>query len=72
MCTYNICPFKKGVFITIKQVFTNFSTTFKFQCNEHVEMNTFLCNLACTWMTITDSQFYIIDSLSLQSRDKSF
>ena len=22
-----------------------------FQCNEHVEMNKFLCNLACTWMT---------------------
>ena len=36
-----------------------------FQCNEHVEMNTFLCSLACTWMTIIDSQFYIIDSLSL-------
>ena len=37
-----------------------------FQCNEHVEMNKFLCNLACTWMTIIDSQFYIIDSLSLE------
>ena len=36
-----------------------------FQCNEHVEMNKFLCSLACTWMTILDSQFYIIDSLSL-------
>ena len=37
-----------------------------FQCNEHVEMNKFfLCSLACTWMTIKDSQFYIIDSLSL-------
>ena len=36
-----------------------------FQCNEHVEMNKFLCSLACTWMTIIDSQFYIIDSLSL-------
>ena len=35
-----------------------------FLCNEHVEMNTFLCSLACTWMTIIDSQFYIIDSLS--------
>ena len=34
-------------------------------CNEHVEMNKFLCSLACTWMTIIDSQFYIIDSLSL-------
>ena len=38
---------------------------FMFQCNEHVEMNKFLCGLACTWMTITDGQFYIIDSLSL-------
>ena len=36
-----------------------------FQCNEHVEMNKFLCSLACTGMTIIDSQFYIIDSLSL-------
>ena len=25
---------------------------FMFQCNEHVEMNKFLCSLACTWMTI--------------------
>ena len=36
-----------------------------FQCNEHVEVNKFLCILACTWMTIIDTQFYIIDSLSL-------
>ena len=28
---------------------------------QHVEMNKFLCSLACT----IDSQFYIIDSLSL-------
>ena len=45
---------------------TGFSQTFQlpfmFQCNEHVEMNKFLCSLACTWMTIIDSQFYIIDS----------
>ena len=33
-----------------------------FQCNEHVLCT---CSLACTWMTIIDSQFYIIDSLSL-------
>ena len=48
---------------------TGFSQTpellFMFQCNEHVEMNKFFCSLACTWMTIIDSQFYIIDSLSL-------
>ena len=36
-----------------------------FQCDEHVEMNKFLCSLTFTWMTIIDSQFYIIDSLSL-------
>ena len=36
-----------------------------FKCNEHVEMNKYLCSLACTWVTIIDSQFYIIDSLSL-------
>ena len=28
-------------------------------------MNKVLCSLACTWMTIIDCQFYIIDSLSL-------
>ena len=29
-------------------------------------MNTFLCSLVCTWMTIIDDQFYIIiGSLSL-------
>ena len=48
---------------------TGFSQTshllLTFQCNEHVEMNTFLYGLACTWMTVIDSQFYIIDSLSL-------
>ena len=36
-----------------------------FQCNEHVEMIKLLCSLACTWITIIDSQFYIIDSLTL-------
>ena len=28
-------------------------------------MNMFLCSLACTWMTIIDSIFFIIDILSL-------
>ena len=28
-------------------------------------MNKFLCSIACTWMAIIDSKFYIIDSLSL-------
>ena len=60
MCTYNMCPFNKRVFFTIKQVFYKL---FKFKCNEHVEMNKFLCSLASTWMTIIDSQFFIIDSL---------
>ena len=48
---------------------TGFSQTsqllFMFQCNEHVEMNKVLCSLACTWMTIIASQFYIFDDLSL-------
>ena len=48
---------------------TGFSQTsqlfFMFQCNKHEEMNKFLCSLAYTWMTIIDSQFYIIDSLIL-------
>ena len=36
-----------------------------FQCNEHVEMNKFLCSLAYALMTIIDSQLYNIGSLSL-------
>ena len=34
-----------------------------FQCNKPAEMNKILCSLACTWMTIIDSHFHIIDSL---------
>ena len=49
-----------------KTVFSQTSQLlFMIKCNEHVEMNKFLCSLACTWMTIVGSQFYIIDSLSL-------
>ena len=48
--------------ITIKQVFHKlFNFFFMFQFNEHVEMNKLLCSLACTWITIIDSQFYILD-----------
>ena len=32
---------------------------FMLQCNEHVEINKSLCSLACTLMTILESQFYI-------------
>ena len=35
------------------------------QCNEHMGMNKLLCSLVCTWITIIDSQLYIIDSLSV-------
>ena len=63
MCTYNICPF---MFFHHKTGFSQTSQLlFILQCNEQVEMNKFLCSLACTWMTIIDSQFDIIDSLSL-------
>ena len=49
-----------------KKVFlTNFLATFMFQCNEHVEINKFLCSLASTRSTIIDRQFYTIESLSL-------
>ena len=54
-----------NMFIQLMSVFHNktvFSQTSQLQCNEHVEMTKFLCSLACTWMTIIDSQFY---SLSL-------
>ena len=43
---------------------TGFSQTsqllFMFQCNEHVEMNKFLCSLAFTWMTIKDISFILL------------
>ena len=66
MCTYNICQLNKLVFFTIIFFFHKLLKYFSmFQCHEHVEMNKVLYSLACTWMTIIDSQFYIIDSLSL-------
>ena len=66
MCTYIICLFNKRVFFTINVFFHKLlNYFFMFQCNEHLEMNKFLCSLACTWTTIIDRQFYIIDSLSL-------
>ena len=65
MCTYSIYPFNKRVFLTIKKGFSQtFQLLFMFQCYERVEMNKFLCSLACNWMPIIDSQFYIIESLS--------
>ena len=43
---------------------TGFSQTsqllFMLQCNEHVEMNMFLCSVAGTWMTIIASQFMLL------------
>ena len=65
MCTYNICQFNKRMFFTINFFSRISQLLFMFQCNEHVEMNKFVCSVACTWITIIDSQFYIIDSLSL-------
>ena len=54
------------MFIQYKTGFSQSSQLFFiFQYNEHVEMNKFSCSLACTWITIIDSQFYVIDSLSL-------
>ena len=66
MCTYNICPFSKMSFYNHKTGFLQTSQLlFMFQCYEHLEMNKFLCSLACTWMTIIDSQFDSIETLSL-------
>ena len=31
-----------------------------FQCNEHVEMNTFSCNLTCIEVTIIDDQLILL------------
>ena len=61
MCTYNICECFSPYTVFRKLLYY----FFMFQCNEHVEMNKFLGSQACTWMTQTGSQFYIIDSLSL-------
>ena len=42
MYTYNICPFNKLVFFTIKQVFHKlFNYIFMFLCNVHIEMTKF-------------------------------
>ena len=65
MCTHKMCPFNNLLFFIINRFSLTFQLLFMFQCNEHVEINKFLCSLACTWMIILDSQFYIIDSLSL-------
>ena len=65
MCTYNVCPFNKLLFSPLNRFSQTSQLLLMFQCKEHVERNKFLCILACTWMTITDSQFYIIDSSSL-------
>ena len=46
-----------------KRQFQCAPTLFMFKCNEHVEMDKFLCSLAC--ISVIDSQVYIIDSLSL-------
>ena len=74
MCTYSICPYS-NVHLqhmsipSINECFTPYTFFHKplnyffiSQCNEHVEMNKFLCSLACTWMTIIDSHFHIIDN----------
>ena len=61
MCTYNIQVY---MYVnSINECLHHYVFFHKLpQCNEHVEMNKPLCGLACTWMTIIDSQFYIIDS----------
>ena len=62
MCTYNICLSINERFSTQTFFFSQTSQLlFMFQCNEHVEMSKFLCSLACTSLTIIDSQLYIID-----------
>ena len=52
---------KQHTYVNSINFFHKLSTVFMFQCNEYVEMNKFLCSLACTWITIIESQFYIID-----------
>ena len=55
----SVFHYKTGFFLQNSQLY------FMFQSKEKVEMNKFLCSLEYTWMTIIDSQFYIIDRLSL-------
>ena len=65
MCTYNFHSINECVIHHKTGCSQIFQLLFMFQCNEQVEMFKFLCSLACTWMTMIDSQFYIIDILSL-------
>ena len=48
------CHFNKLVFFTINFFNKLLNYFFMFQCDEHVEINKFLCSLSCTWMTIID------------------
>ena len=54
-----ICPFNK-CFHHKTGLSQTSQLLFMFQCNEHVEMDKFLCSLACTWMTIIDSQVILL------------
>ena len=51
-----VCQFYERVFFTINFFFTISQLLFLLQCIEHVDIKTFLCSLACTWITIIDSQ----------------
>ena len=37
------------------------NTVLMFRCNERIEMNKLLCSLACTLITIIDSNFIALD-----------
>ena len=37
---------------------------FMFQCNDHVEMNKFLCSLACIWMKIIANFILLTDYMA--------
>ena len=57
MRTYNTCQFNKLILAPYSFFSQLSQPLLMLQCNVHVKMNKFLCILACTWMTIIDSQF---------------
>ena len=61
MCTLTYVLLINQCFFHHKTGFSQISQLrFMFQCYENAEKHMFLCSLACTWMTITDSQFILL------------
>ena len=51
MCTYNVHSINECFYIKVGCSQTS-QLLFILQCTEHLEMDKFLCSLACTWEPI--------------------